>query len=203
MTAYNWYNRHFHVLQFFSIPSKINFQLYSLVSRDSKFHNSASFLFLLLLIVIRSKIKWFLKIPEEFVRLILQNRFCFGCVYTIFFCMVKFQFLAPFPVDYLPLYSLIMCLIISSLSPHNLYLLFCFVLSILALIWLVLMALFCAAIRRNSVSLLRFPFISYVHVFLCEISLFSRLKRPLSGFSCHFCSPGISVLLILCRQNCF
>ena len=52
--------------------------------------------------------------------------------------------------------SLIMWLIVSSLSPHNLHLLFCCVLSILALIWLVLMALSCAAIRRDSVSLLRF-----------------------------------------------
>ena len=49
------------------------------------------------------------------------------------------------------LYSLIMWLIVSSLSPHNLHLLFCSILSILALIWLVLMALFCAAFRRDSV----------------------------------------------------
>ena len=41
------------------------------------------------------------------------------------------------------LHSHIMWLMVSSLSPHNLYLLFCFVLSILALIWLVLMALYC------------------------------------------------------------
>ena len=51
------------------------------------------------------------------------------------------------------LHSLIMWLIVSSLSPHSLYLLFCCVLSILALIRLVLMALSCAAIRRDSVSL--------------------------------------------------
>ena len=52
------------------------------------------------------------------------------------------------------LHSLIMSLVVSSLSPHSLHLLFCYVLSILALIWLVLMALSCAAIRRDSVSLL-------------------------------------------------
>ena len=78
-------------------------------------------------------------------------------------------------------HSLIMWLIVSSLSPHNLHLLFCYVLSILGLIWLVLMALFCAAIRRNSISLLRFysiynrftkdvvsllELIHFVHVFL-------------------------------------
>ena len=43
------------------------------------------------------------------------------------------------------LHSLIMWLIVSSLSPHSLHLLFCCVLSILALIWFVLMALSCAA----------------------------------------------------------
>ena len=71
--------------------------------------------------------------------------------------------------------SLIMWLIVSSLSPHNLHQLYCSVLSILALIWLVLTALFCAAIRRDSISLLKFPF---VHVFLCKVSLVSRLKHP-------------------------
>ena len=43
-------------------------------------------------------------------------------------------------------HSLIMWLIVSSLSPHSLHLLFCCVLSILVLIWFVLMALSCAAI---------------------------------------------------------
>ena len=51
------------------------------------------------------------------------------------------------------LHSLIMWLMVSSLSPHSLHLLFCCDLSILALIWFVLMALFWAAIRRYSVSL--------------------------------------------------
>ena len=59
------------------------------------------------------------------------------------------------------LHSLIMWLIVSSLSPHSLHLLFCCVLSILALIWLVLMALSCAAVRRDFVSLLRFPFLRF------------------------------------------
>ena len=65
----------------------------------------------------------------------------------------------------------LMWLIVSSLSPHNLHLLFYCVLSILALIWMVLKTLFCAAIRRDSVLLLRFPFLNHVHVFLCEILL--------------------------------
>ena len=63
------------------------------------------------------------------------------------------------------LHSLIIWLIVSSLSPHSLHLLFCCVLSILALIWLVFMALSCAAIMRDSVSLLRFPFLSLDQVF--------------------------------------
>ena len=49
------------------------------------------------------------------------------------------------------LHSLITWLMVSSLSPHCLHLLFCCVLPILALIWFVLMALSCAAIRRDSV----------------------------------------------------
>ena len=60
------------------------------------------------------------------------------------------------------LHSLIMWLIVSSLSPHNQHLLFCCILSILILIWLVIMALFCATIRKDSISLLKFPFLSHV-----------------------------------------
>ena len=58
------------------------------------------------------------------------------------------------------------------------------------------MALFCA-IRRDSVSLLKFPFLSYVQVFSCEISTVCRLKCPYSCFSPHFCFLVIIVLLIL------
>ena len=74
------------------------------------------------------------------------------------------SYLALYPFCANLLHSLIMWLMVSSLSPHSLHLLFCCVLFILALIWLVLMALFCAAIRRNSVSLLKFPFLSLVQV---------------------------------------
>ena len=69
-------------------------------------------------------------------------------------CLVLYSFSANL------LHSLIMWLIVSSLSPHSLHLLFCWFLSILALIILVLLALFCAAIRRDSVSLLRLLFLS-------------------------------------------
>ena len=87
-------------------------------------------------------------------------------------CLALYSFCANL------LHSLIMWLIVSSLSPHGLHLLFCCVLSILALIWFVLMALSCAAIRRDSVSLLRFPFLSQVQVFWCEMLFIRRLKRP-------------------------
>ena len=76
-------------------------------------------------------------------------------------CPVLYSFYANL------LHSLIVWLMVSSLSPHNLDL-FCCVLSILVLIWLFLMVLFCAAIRRDSVSLL-FQFLSFVHVFSCEM----------------------------------
>ena len=76
---------------------------------------------------------------------------------------VQLQFLAQFPMDHLP-----QCYFVAS------YL-------------FLLIALFCAAIRRDSVSLLRFPFLSHVHVFLCEMSLVSLLKR---SYSCFF-SPSL------------
>ena len=76
------------------------------------------------------------------------------------------------------LQSLIVRLIVSSLSPYNL--ICCFAASYLffALMWLVLIALFWAVIRRDSVSLLRFFLLRHSHVFSCELSLVSRLKHP-------------------------
>ena len=62
-------------------------------------------------------------------------------------CLVLYSFCANLQ------HSLIMWLIILSLSLHNLHLLFCCGLSILALIGMVLILLFCAGIRRDSVSL--------------------------------------------------
>ena len=59
------------------------------------------------------------------------------------------------------LHSLIMWLIVSSLSPSAVLL--CLIYSLF--IWLVLMALFWVAIRRQSVSLFRFSFLSHIRVF--------------------------------------
>ena len=58
------------------------------------------------------------------------------------------------------------------------------------------MTLFCAAIIRDSVSLLKFPFPSHVQGFSCVISLVCRLEYPYS-FSSNFCFLIIVVLLIL------
>ena len=63
-------------------------------------------------------------------------------------CLVLYSYCANL------LHSLIMWLMVTFLSSNSLHLLFCCILSILTLIWLVLMALFCAAIRRDSVSFL-------------------------------------------------
>ena len=116
-------------------------------------------------------------------------------VHIPFVCMVRFKFLV-FQWITLPtqlclvlysfcanlLHSLIMCLMVLSLSPHSLHLLFFCVLSILTLIWLVLMALFYAAIRRDPVSLLKFSFLSHIQVFLCEMLLISHLKHTVLFF---------------------
>ena len=82
-------------------------------------------------------------------------------------CLVLYSFCAYF------LHWLIMWLIVSSLSPPNVHLLSCCVLSILALIWLVLMALFCAAIRIDSISLLMFLFLSHVVIIIIIIIIYS------------------------------
>ena len=92
------------------------------------------------------------------------------------------------------LHLLIIWLIVSSLSLHNLHLLFCCVLSILASND----SFLCAAIGRLPVSLLRFPFLSHIHVFYSRMMLFiRRLKRSCICFSSHFCFLVIIVLLVL------
>ena len=97
------------------------------------------------------------------------------------------------------LHSLIMWSILSSLSLHSLHLLFCCVLSILALIWLVFTALSCAAFWRDSVSLLKFSFLSHMQVLSSEILFISRLKRPWSCFPSHFC---FLVFFLFCYLSC-
>ena len=92
--------------------------------------------------------------------------------------------------------SLIMWLMVLSLSPRNLHFLYCCVLGFLALIWLIFMALFCAVIRRDSVSLLKFPFLSHVQDFSCKMLFISRLKRPEICFPSPFCFQVFIIYLV-------
>ena len=185
-----------------------------MVNRESKVPYPASSLFLLFIIRCGrlADIRWSVCISKSQWNLCVSfSRTDVGlCIYYLFVwsnfnflhnsqwitlpsqsCLILYSFCANF------LHSLIMCLIVSSLSAHNLHLLFYCVLFILALIWVVLMALFCAAIIiRGSVSFLRFPFLSHVHVFSCDISLVILLKRPQNYFSSHFCFLVIVVPLV-------
>ena len=175
-----------------------------MVSQDSKVDNFVNSLFLL--IIMRSsllvEIRWFISMSKSHRSLYVSfSRTAGGlCIYQLF-VWSNFNFLHISLWIFLPtqsclvLYSscanllhlLIMWLIISSLSLHSLDLPFCCILSILALIWLVLMALFCAAIRRDFVSLLKFPFLSQVQVFWYKMMFISYLKGPQICFSSHFC----------------
>ena len=187
---------------FFQFPSKVEvlillftfFQFYSVVSRDSKVDNFTISLFLLIIIKsgLLAEISWSVCVSKSHWSLCVSFSWTDVelCIYHLFVwsnlnflhiskwitlptqsSLILYSFCANL------LHSLIMWLMVSSLSLHSLHLLFCCVLSIIALIRLVLTALFCAAIRRDSVSLLKIPFLSHVQVFSCEMFI-SRLKRP-------------------------
>ena len=185
---------------FFQFSSKVQvlillftfFQFYSVVSWDSKVHNFASSLSFFLLITLRSgllaEIWWSVCMSKSYRSLCVSfSRTDAGlCMYDLF-VLSNLNFLHISQWITLPtqsctlsnlLHLLIMWLIVSSLSPHHLHLLFCCILSIFALIWLVLMVLFCAAIMRDSVSLLKFPFLSHLQVFSCEMLFIRHLKYP-------------------------
>ena len=202
ITIGNTFTFMFHI--FFQFPSKKEilillfafFQFYSVVCWDSKVHNSTnSFTFFCWL-------SWGLVIwPRLGDPFVSQNprSLCVSFsrtdsgfyIYHLFVwsnlnflhnshwitiptqaCLVLCSFWANL------LHSIIMWWIISSQSLQNLYFLFYCVISILALIWLVLIALFYASIKRDSTSLLRVPFLNHVYFFSSEKSLFSRLKCP-------------------------
>ena len=202
-TNYNWYSSHFHVPQFFNslvrsrylsfFTLSFSFTLWS--SRTAK--STILQVLFLLLIIIRSsclsKIRWSVCMSRSqrslsvlfsrtdaglwIYHLFVWSNFNFlhnslGITLLTQLCLVLHTFCANL------LHSHITWLIVSSLKPHKLHLLFCCILSIVAFIWFVLIALFCATISRDSVSLLKFPFLRYIHIFLCEILLISHLKRP-------------------------
>ena len=65
------------------------------------------------------------------------------------------------------------------------------------------MALFCATVRRDSVSFLKLLFLCHVHVFSSDILFVCRLKWLYSCFSSHFCLLVIFVLLMLALSLLF
>ena len=175
---------------FFQFPIKVEvlillltfFQFYSVVSRDRKVDKFASSLFLL--IIIRSgfvaEIRWFVCTSKSRWNLcVLFSMADDGlCIYHFFvwsnlnflhislwiilhiqLCLVLYSFRA----NLLP--SFIMWFTVSSLSLHSVHLIFYCVLSILALIWLVLTMMFCAAIRRYSVSFLYYYYYYYYYYY--------------------------------------
>ena len=168
------------------------FQFYSVVCRDSKVDNFVNFLFFFFCWLLLGLVFW-PRLGDPYVcqssigisvfRFLGQALVC--TIYHVFAwsnlnfwhisqwitlptqsCLVLYSFCANL------LHSLIIWLMVSSLSPHSLHWLFCCVFSIFSLIWLVLMALFCAVIRRDSVSLL---FLSHVQVLSCEMLFICRL----------------------------
>ena len=205
---------------------------------DSKVHNFTSSLSLL--IIIRygrlAEIRWSVHMSKCHRSLCVSfSRTDAGlCIYNLFVGLnfnfwhnfrwftlrtqsCRFSFCANL------LHSLITWLMVSSLSLHNLHLLFCCFVFILSLIWLVLMALFCSVVRIVSVSL-RFLFLSHVQVFSCEMLLMS-LKTSVklfcfpflfSGYcrsvgscvvsigfgSCHQYFSALQILVSMC-QRCF
>ena len=186
-----------------------------MVIRDSKVHNFASSLFFFLIIIMsvrlvvmkwavcmsKSHRSWCVSFSKTDAGLPIYHLFVWS---NLNFLHNSQQFTLSTqsgPVLYSFCanlqHSLIKWFMVSSLSPHSLYLLFCCFLSIPAFIWLVLMAFFYTIIKRDSVSFLRLPFLSYVHVFWLEMLLISHLKRPWNCFCSHFCFLVIVVQLVL------
>ena len=113
---------------------------------------------------------------------------------------VKFKFITQFPVDHFPYrvascfihffhqFASFMWLIITRLYHHIAFICY-FVAFVFTFIKLVLMALFCVVIRKDSISFLRFPFLSHVQIFSCEISLFILWNIHTSVSLLIFVSP--------------
>ena len=143
-----------------------------MVSRDRRIYNFGSSFFFFFLITIRSgflvEVSWSC-VCQSLIGVCVCHSpgQLLGCAYTICsYGQISISCTSPSEYSFCAnlLHSLILWLMVSSLSPHNLHLLFCCILSILALIWLVLIGSFCAAI-----SLLKFPFFSHVQFILSEM----------------------------------
>ena len=165
------------------------FQFYPIISQNDKVHCSAGFLSFVDYHYAWSSgqnlvIRLYLQIPESFVFLIFQDR-CW-IVHIPFVRMVTLNFLHYSQWITFPTQS---CQVLSFFTLH---LIFCNVLSILALMKSIFMALFCATIWKDWVSLLRFPILCYFHDVSGEISFFFSLETSIQSFfppfffNCYF-----------------
>ena len=89
-----------------------------------------------------------------------------------------------------------MGLIVSSMLPHNLHLLFCRVLSIHCFDMNGSYGVVLAAICRDFISLLKFPFLNHIHFFRVRCFAYKSLKTSIWLFS-HFSFLVTVVLLVL------
>ena len=120
------------------------------------------------------------------------------------FRSVKYKLLTQLPVDYIPhpvVFGLILFLHFIRLLCdwsfricHHITCIVIFGVSFLLAFYIVLMALFYAAIRRDSVWFLRFSFLSHVLIFSCDISLVCRLNCPYSCFSSLYCFIDVFIV---------
>ena len=164
------------------------------------------FLFFLLTIIkssLLAEIRWSVCISKSYKSLcVLFSRTGSGfCIYHLF-VWSKLNFLHISQWITLPTQ---LCLVLYSFCAnllHSLinsigYIYYFVVSSMLSLIWLVLTALFWAAIRRGSVSLLKFPFLSHVQVLLCEM----LFKTPTELFPFQFLFPSYCHCVVRCVIN--
>ena len=103
-------------------------------------------------------------------------------------CLVLYSFRANLQ------HSLIMWLIVSSISPHNLHLLFCCISSIF------LKALFCTAIRRDSVCYYYYYYYRLLFYLFCCFVLCSSRKEKRNKNSSMFEAKHCLVCLVIFKM---
>ena len=151
-----------------------------------------------------SMIRLYLKILEKFLSHFPGQ--ILGCTYTIcpYGQIWNFPSGSPSPTQLCLVYTLflliysvhLLCDWSFRLYQHIVYIYY-LVVYCLFLLWHSPYGVICAAIRRDSVSLLRCPFLYHVQVFSCEISFVCRLKYPTVFLSFHFCFLVIFHLMVL------
>ena len=116
--------------------------------------------------IYRSNLCFFLKIPESFICLILLDTFWFVHGQILISCIIPRGSPSPaistypWSLFWASLLHLLNVLTVSFLSPHCLHLSFCCLRSISALIYLILMSLFCVAIKSFSFFFYGFPLLA-------------------------------------------